>query len=189
MKKIIAIVATLLATLIMSGCGGAKLTPAQQAIVGSKTTMYTQVSMWTERNRIIGTNYALGMHIPVNSEVKILKMSSKVIVFEYQGQTTKYEVYSKYTRIDAGAMLDRLFAKTKVDLASHSKSIKESIAKGLVTKGMTKDEVLLARGYPPFHATKGVEANVWKYWRHRFATALVTFKDGKVVEMQGVPSE
>jgi len=189
MKKIISIITVLFATLIMSGCGAAKLTPAQQAVVDSQATMYTQVSMWTERNRIIGTNYALGMHIPVNSEVKILDMNAKVIVFEYQGQKIKYEVYTKYTRVDAGTMLDRLFSKTKVNLSTHSAAIKESIEKGLVTKDMTKDEVLLARGYPPFHATQGIEANTWKYWRHRFATALVTFQDGKVSEIKGVPSE
>lgn len=189
MKKIISIVSALLVALFISGCGGAKLTPAQQAIVDSKATMYTQVSMWTEKNRIIGTNYALGMHIPVNTEVKILDMNAKVIIFEYEGQKLKYEVYTKYTRVDAGKMLDRLFSTKKVDLSKHSKAMNAKIAKGLVVKGMTKDEVILARGYPPFHMTKGVESDSWKYWRHRFATALVIFKNGKVSEIKGVPSE
>jgi len=175
MKRIISIITVLLATLIMSGCGAAKLNPAQQAIVDSQATMYTQVSMWTERNRIVGTNYALGMHIPVNTEVKILDMNAKVIVFEYQG--------------DAGTMLDRLFSASKVDLSVHSSDVVENINKGLVAVGMTKNEVLLARGYPPFHMTKGVEANTWKYWRHRFATALVLFENDSVVEIKGVPSE
>ncbi len=189
MKRIISIITVLLATLIMSGCGAAKLNPAQQAIVDSQATMYTQVSMWTERNRIVGTNYALGMHIPVNTEVKILDMNAKVIVFEYEGQKIKYEVYTKYTRVDAGTMLDRLFSASKVDLSVHSSDVVENINKGLVAVGMTKDEVLLARGYPPFHMTKGVEANTWKYWRHRFATALVLFENDSVVEIKGVPSE
>ena len=189
MQKIISIITAFLMTLFISGCGGVKLSPTQQKTIDSQATMYTQVSMWTEKNRIIGTNYALGMHIPVNTKVKILDINSKTIVFEYNGSKVKYEVYTKYTKVDSPTMMDRLFAKTKVNLSKHSKTIKNKIANGLVIKGMTKEEVLLARGYPPFHETMGINSNKWKYWRHRFATALVTFKNNKVVAIKGTPSQ
>lgn len=175
----------LFAVLIITGCGAAKLTPAQQAIVDSKTELYTQVTMWTEKNRIIGTNYSVGELIPVNSKITILDMNAKVIVFEYNGSKIKYEIYSKYTRVDSGAMLDRLFSKTKVDLSKLSPATKANVLNGVIAKGMTKNTVLMARGYPPFHVTKGIEANTWKYWRNRWITAIVTFKDGKVTELKG----
>ena len=185
MKKIISIVMALFTALILTGCGGAKLTPAQQAVVDTKAELFTQVTMWAEKGRIIGTNYAVGELIPVNSKVKILEISSKVIVFEYNGSKIKYEVYSKYTKVDSGAMLDRLFAKTKVDLSKFSSATKENVLNGVITKGMTKDTVLLARGYPPFHKTAGIKADRWTYWRNRWVTAVVTFKDGKVTALKG----
>ena len=185
MKNIISTIMALFAALIITGCGAAKLSPAQQAVVDSKAELFTQVSMWTEKGRIVGTNYAAGEHIPVNSKVTILAINSKVIVFEYKGAKIKYEVYTKYTRVDSGAMLDRLFSKTKVNLSKLSPSTKKNVLNGVIAKGMSKDVVLMARGYPPFHVTKGTESNTWKYWRNRWVTAIVTFKDGKVTALQG----
>ncbi len=185
MKKIISIISLFLIALFISGCGAAKLTPAQQAVVDTKAEMYTQVTMWTEKDRIIGTNYAVGEHIPVNSKITILEINAKVIIFEYNGSKIKYEVYTKYTKVDAGTMLDRLFGKTKVDLSKLSPATKENVLNGVIARGMTKDTVLLARGYPPFHVTKSIESNKWKYWRNRWVTADVIFKDGVVTQLKG----
>ena len=185
MKKIISIVSAFLIALFIVGCGAAKLTPAQQAVVDSKTELYTQVTMWTEKGRIIGTNYSVGELIPVNSKVTILAINSKVIVFEYKGSKIKYEVYSKYTKVDSGAMLDRLFGKSKVDLSKLSPATKKNVLNGVIAKGMTKKVVLMARGYPPFHVTKGIESNTWKYWRNRWVTADVIFTNGVVTQLKG----
>lgn len=191
MKKIILSGLLFVVTIMTSGCGGTigTLSPESKSAIDAGTTMYTKVSMWTENNKVIGTNYAIGMRIPVNSPVTIVDIDAKVVTFNYDGQDIKYEVYTKYTRVNAAQMLERLFSKSKVNLSKHSAKIKESINNGLVITGMTKNEVLLARGFPPFHQTKGIESNRWKYWRHRFATALVIFKDDKVVEIKGTPSE
>ncbi len=87
----------LLTTLVLIGCGAAKLSPAQQSLVESQATMYTKVSMWTEKNRVYGTNYSKGLHIPINSQIKILAASSKAITFEYLGSKNKllciYKIY------------------------------------------------------------------------------------------------
>jgi len=49
---------------------------------------------------------------------------------------------------------------------------------------MSKEAVILAIGYPPEHVTPTLESNTWKYWRTRFATQLVSFVDGKVVDIK-----
>jgi len=184
MKKIISFIAVMIATLFI-GCGSAQLTPEKQALIDNGTVLYTQVGMWAENNKIIGTNYSTGMHIPVNTEVKILAMNAKVIKFVVDGQTMTYETYSKYTRVTTNEMVERLFSTKKVDLSKLSPATKENVLNGAVAIGMSKSTVLLSRGYPPFHATDGIKANKWKYWRNRFATAYVTFKDGKVVKIDG----
>jgi len=187
MKKIISLVMVALATLFI-GCGGAKLAPETQTLIDNKTILYTQVGMWTEKGKILGTNYSTGLHIPVNSEVKILSANAKVIVIEYNGEKINYEVVSKYTKVDTAGMIKRLFSDKKVSLDGLSPATKTNILNGAVALGMTKKSVLLARGYPPFHATKGIEANKWTYWRNRFVKAYVTFKDGKVSKIDGAVS-
>ncbi|WP_294960488.1 hypothetical protein [Sulfurimonas sp.] len=181
MKRIISIISLLLTTFVLIGCGAAKLSPAQQELVKSNATMYTKVSMWTEKNRVYGTNYSRGLHIPINTEVKILAVSSKVITFEYMGSKINYYVYTKYTKVDAAGTLDRLFSKTKVDLSMYSEDTLQNILDGKIVVGMTKEEVVLSRGYPPFHATISLKADVWKYWNNRFQTIEVRFEDNKVI--------
>ena len=187
MKKIVSFVVLIFATLFI-GCGAAKLAPETQALLDNKTTLYTQVGMWTEKNKIIGTNYATGTHIPVNTEVTIVGANAKVIILMINGQKITYEVVTKYTKVDTNAMISRLFGEKKVSLEGLSPATKTNILNGAVAMGMTKKSVLLARGYPPFHATQGIEANTWKYWRNRFVTAYLTFKDGKVVKIDGAIS-
>jgi len=185
MKKILSLMIVLLATFVLSGCGSMKLTPAQQAVIEKHSSVYTQVSMWVEKNRVYGTNYQKGLLIPVNSKVKILAINSKAIVFEYKGQKVNYFVISKYTKIDSSKTLDRLFKDTKVDLSKYTKNVRGYIKAGKTVKGMSKEAVLISRGYPPFHQTPSLKSDKWKYWYHRFRTGNIIFKNNKVVKKVG----
>jgi len=185
MKYMLHVITALLLTFMVSGCAvDAELSPEQDALIQNQAEVYTQVSMWMEKNHVYGTNYSRGFLIPINSKVKLLKADSKEIVFEYNGQEVTYLVYTKYTHANTSQMLKRLFAKKPVNLSKykHAKAIKH----GNVLIGMTKDEVLLARGYPPFHETPSLKANNWKYWHHRFSTAIVVFKNDKVLGIRGI---
>jgi len=184
MKYILQAIIAFLLTIMVSGCAAdAELTPEQQTLVQNQEEVYTQVPMWTERNRVYGTNYSRGLLIPINSKVKILEANSKEIIFEWNGQKITYLVYTKHTHANTSEMLERLFAKKPVNLSKykHAKAIKNAN----VLIGMTKKEVLLARGYPPFHATPSLDADQWKYWHHKFSTAYVVFKNGKVLGVRG----
>jgi len=50
-----------------------------------------------------------------------------------------------------------------------------------VREGMTKEEAILARGYPPVHRTYSTEDDRWVYQQNRFVTQTVVFADGKLV--------
>jgi len=188
MKKIILIVSAFIITLLMTACGGSSfaLSPAQQKIVGSDTIVYTQVGMWVEKNRVYGTNYNRGLHMPVNTEVKIVSVNAKTIVFEYLDSNINYYVYTKHTKIDAAKTLERLFSSNKVDLSKYDKKAQSQIIAGTVENGMTKDAVLLSRGYPPLSSTLSIKADYWKYYKSKFfGTMGVQFTDGKVSSIKG----
>ena len=181
MKKILIGLTVLFATLVMSGCGAAKLAPEKQALITEKTVVYTQVAMWSDKEKVSGTNYSVTNLIPINSEATILSVSGSSIEFTVNGQQLTYLVISKYTKITSAQMLDRLFSTKKVDLSTFSQDEQTNITNGIVANGMSKEAVLLARGYPPAHATASTEANTWKYWRNRWTTGIVTFKDNVVI--------
>ncbi|EDZ63720.1 hypothetical protein SMGD1_1393 [Sulfurimonas gotlandica GD1] len=185
MKKTLSVLVLFFTTLIMLGCGPAKLTPAQQTLVDSQASLYTQVAMWTEKNKVQGLNFSRGLLIPINAQVKIISASNNGIVFKYLGAEITYTTSTKYTKIDTSEMLNRLFAKSTVDLSKYDEAVKENIKNGKVVVGMTKDEVLLARGYPPLHQTLSLKADLWKYWDHRFKTSQYKFQDNRVVEIIG----
>ena len=185
MKKIISFIAVLTAMLFV-GCGSAIPVPAEkQALIDNSTVLYSKVSMWTERNRIDGTNYPVGIHLPINTEVKILAVNAKVITLQINGEKISYLTSIRNTKVDSIAMIDRLFSKTKTNLSNHSPATIENINNGVVAIGMTREEVIFARGYPPFSRTLNVESNKWVYMRNRWISALVTFKDGKVSAIKG----
>lgn len=180
MKKIVSIVSFMLVVIFMSGCGAAKLTPSQEADVKSKSPMYTQVSMWTEKGHIIATNYKKGVFIPVNSKVIISEVSSNAIVMIFNDQEIVIKNIEGYTKVNISQLLARSFSKTKVDLSKFTKTEQDNIKKGMVKIGMSKEAVVVARGYPPAHRTISLKENSWRYWTNRFNTNVYEFKDNKV---------
>ena len=183
MKKIVSIAVIFLTAFFVLGCGPATLTPQEKAFIGNQKTVYTQVGMWAYKGvKVYGTNYSKGLLIPVNSPVTISSVDSSNIKFTYKGQDIVLE-NTKYTRVDINKLLDRTFAVTKVDLSKFSKATRESILRGEVKIGMSKDAVILARGYPPAHKTPSLKDNNWRYWVNRFNTTLYHFKNDKVISI------
>jgi hypothetical protein len=58
------------------------------------------------------------------------------------------------------------------------------IEEGVVQKGMTKHDVLLALGYPPAHRTPSLDASSWTYWQNRWVTMVIHFDGDKVSRIE-----
>jgi len=58
-----------------------------------------------------------------------------------------------------------------------NQKILSNIRQGLVADGMTKNEVVMAFGYPPEHATTSLDYNIWKYWSNKRERFSVCFDD------------
>ena len=55
-----------------------------------------------------------------------------------------------------------------------------------VTKGMSREQVLMAVGYPVSSENPNLDAKVWRYWLSSFAEFRVTFDDrGLVTDIDG----
>jgi hypothetical protein len=83
-------------------------------------------------------------------------------------------------RIGAHACAGRTLSTEPTDLSGFE--FQKDIKVGRLRKGMTKEEAILARGYPPVHRTYSTEDDRWIYQQNRFAVQMVVFADGKLIE-------
>jgi hypothetical protein len=64
--------------------------------------------------------------------------------------------------------------------------IRVAIESARVTRGMNRDEVLMALGYPIHNETPHLDATVWKYWLWTFSPFKVHFdNNGQVSRVSG----
>ena len=158
-------------------------TPAQQTFLNKKTTLFTQVGMWTEKNQVIATNYSRGYYIPVNSSVTISEINNNSIQFKYNNQNITLINVENYTKVNISELFKRTFGPEKVKLSDFTQTEINAFSHGEVLLGMSKEAVIISRGYPPAHVTISLKENNWRYWRSRFDTRIYEFDDNKVVKI------
>jgi hypothetical protein len=73
-------------------------------------------------------------------------------------------------------------------LSQFSKPIQEAITAAHLAKGMTREQVLMAVGYPVSSENPSLEAHIWRYWLSSFAEFRVKFDDqGLVSDIEADP--
>ncbi len=155
--------------------------------------LYAQQSFYAENGTNFGTNYGTGTCHPVNEKFKMVKINTRLfgqgdsmtVSDLNNGGSIEIKNVNKYTHLTISGLKDRMFSDKEVNLTGHSQAVREAISKCEVIKGMTKEEVLLARGYPPTHTTASLDSNVWTYWYQRMSKGTVNFTNGKVTSIEG----
>jgi len=148
---------------------------------------YTKQNIWYEKPmKILSTNYHKGAILPVGSQVEILKRNKKKIKFRDQqtGTTFRLVLVKDYTALNEQEFFDRYFSNENVlkgaPYASFSEMEKENIQNGTLQKGMSKNAVLMAYGYPPSHQTPSIKGAMWTYWKSRLVHFMVQFKGDQI---------
>jgi len=188
MAKVTMMMAALGVAYMFTGCSGAKVETPKE-LTGN---VYTQVNMWENGGHITVVNYSVGRKIPVNSEVKIFEMTEKTIIFEmvkFPGVKLQIDNIEKYSMTGTAELSKAYFGPAKVDLSKFTKSEQAFIESfdGFYKAGISKEAMVVARGYPPKHMTPTLKYDSWKYWRNKWATKIVGFKDNKSVTVNGEP--
>ena len=143
---------------------------------------YTQFVIRYEKQTHVTTNYRRGTSIPVNTKVRLLEITSKTINVELEDLAMPLLIKNveKHTGDDVFQAFDKLFANKKRSLAGFNSLERKHIEDGTVAKGMRKDAVIVAIGYPPITETFSLDVNTWVYWSGRFNKFNVNFKNDKV---------
>jgi hypothetical protein len=147
------------------------------------TSRYLCCNLYYPKTRIPDLAWQVGTKVPLGTRVQIERVRRNSVDFTPEGHPTltiEYKYGDETTPFET--YLDRLFverdphAKLKKLAAKRAAAIEQ----GVVEPGMTKDQVLMARGLPPGHRTPSLESPTWTYWQNRWDTMVVYFVGDKV---------
>jgi hypothetical protein len=167
-----------LLALTLAACRGPEV---PHAMTG--TTRYLCCNFYYERTKVNDAAWQVGTKVPLGTRVRIERVRRGSIDFTPEGYPTITLVYKYSARsLPFDAYLDRLFVEHDPRARLRKLSAKRVgvIENGIVEQGMTKDQVLMARGIPPAHRTPSLESPMWTYWRNKWDTMEVYFVNDKV---------
>ena len=173
----------LVLALFASSCGsigGGAVPESVHNMVGGE--YFTRHALRQENNRWRSTNYGRGTLVPINTTVRVDDITSSAIMLTIvaSGKPLKLSNIEKYTGGGVDLLAERTLSTEPTDLSGFE--FQKEIKVGRLRLGMTKEEAILARGYPPVHRTYSTEDDRWVYQQNRFATQTVVFADGKLIE-------
>lgn len=159
---------------------------ATSPIVGQ--TYFTRYTFHEERNSHSTTNYARGAIVPINTQVQLLSMAGSKLTLRRldTGEEIKVDNEEKYTKKPISQIAALMLSNEPTPLDVFPPEVAAAIRNGEMRLGMTKDVLIMARGYPPAHETPSVESDRWVYWSSRFVKQTVVFANGRLNEGRGL---
>lgn len=148
---------------------------------------YTRYNFKEEKSKHNTTNYWRGNLVAINTKVTLLSIGRKKMVIETEdGRKVTFVNVKKYTKRNLNTIASELLSPKPIPLEKLSKSTKQAVEAGELTLGMSKGQVIMARGYPPRHKTPTLDQNTWTYWSSRFVQRTLKFQDGVLSEGRGL---
>ncbi|MCG8667981.1 MAG: hypothetical protein MI867_01085 [Pseudomonadales bacterium] len=187
MKFVISFVLVILVGL--AGCAGPQALESRGKSLINADGVVTLLNLhpdMTSPPRFSAVNWIRPALLPMCTSVTILEVTKKVakiknnetgVVYNYFYHKAAAEPFSDHLKRYFGTECksDRVAKLSKID--------RQGIEKGKALKGMTKEGVIFALGYPARHVTPSTEADTWKYWKGRFDTMNIYFENGKVSQI------
>ena len=161
---------------------------------------YTCCNLHYEKPEITDANYLRGTLIPFGTRIQILEVRKDSVTFKAAGHppiTLTLRDGARSLTLDQ--YLDRVFPpddpyarlpKLPPDgkQAAEVDKTRRMIEEGTVSVGMTRDQVLMALGYPPADRTPSLEAPTWRYWASRGDTFEIYFEGDQVSRVSRQPA-
>jgi hypothetical protein len=166
----------------IAGCKGGLRGP-EVANPMTGTTRYLCCNFYYEKTKTNDTNYQVGTKVPFGTHVYIERVRRDSVDFTPEGHPTVTLIYKQGDRtVPFDAYLERLFVERdpRGRLRKVNAKRVEAIERGTIEKGMTREQVMMARGIPPAHRTPDLESPTWTYWQNRWDTLVVYFVGDKV---------
>lgn len=97
--------------------------------------------------------------------------------------------YSRGMSLDAVAKRYIVEQEPLLRLKTYPKHIQEAIGSARLVRGMNREQVLMAVGYPVYDENPSLESNTWRYWLSSFEEFDAIFDDkGVLTAIQAEPA-
>ncbi len=149
-------------------------------------TYYTRYNFMFEKGRHVTTNYWRGELVPFNTKVTLVSLGGKKMVLDMDGVEVTILNVQKHTQRSIEDIASELLAPKKISLKGISSELQNDMQAGNMRLGMTKEQVIMTRGYPPRHKTSSTKANTWTYWSSKFVQRSLVFQGDKLVRGRGL---
>jgi hypothetical protein len=176
MRRFSLLVLGVAAVTLTGGCGGGTRKPVADPRVGQVFYLCCNLHYDPRKPEITDALPTQGTLIPFATRVEVQKVTRDSVQFEAAGHppiTLEYEHGTTAHPFDQ--FLGRLFVTEDPRLKLKKVPARQVklVEKGTVAPGMSRDQVLMAIGYPPADGTASLEASAW------------TYGDGSVVYFSG----
>jgi len=179
----------LVSSALALGCRPSDVQPDPNAShpLRASAEVYTLVNLHPDDEELSSVNYLDGDELlPLCSPIRVTFLNTEELTFTALASGKEYTYEFHDTLKEGPAEHVAKFFGTSCDptvVDGFGEIDQRGIRAGKVLKGMSKQAVILAVGYPPEHRTPKLEANSWRYWDDTFDTIEVVFKNGVVVKI------
>jgi len=168
-------------------CGALAAAFAAQVHAQPVPEGYLCCNLRTDGSWISDINYAEAgkRMIAVGTPVKATSYGRYRVYVELDGGKQAIgNDYSRNLSMDAFAQRYIVPADPKAKMASYPEKVREAIKTARLRPGMTREQVVMAVGYPVSSETPNLDAPVWRFWLSSFAEFQVIFDDaGRVKDI------
>ncbi len=186
---------------LLCGCSGMRGQPFDPTLTGGEFYLCCTLRFNPEL-RAADSNYGIylynrdyatpGPMLTAGTRVEVVKVGSSAVAFRPAGSQATYTLSFSYgskhqtpKQYFQNIMLTTNPMDTTKDVP---RRITDAIRDGQLVEGMTKEQALMARGYPPAHRTPSLEANEWIYYETPGFVHRVVFSDGKIQSVTRGPA-
>ncbi|MDX2111614.1 MAG: hypothetical protein SFY80_15390 [Verrucomicrobiota bacterium] len=153
----------------------------------SGETYYLRHCLMFEKDIHKTTNYWRGTLLPINTQVKVLSLKKDMVLkVEKTGQVFTVKNVENFSRRSMVEIAHAMLTRTPVPIEKFEEDMAKQIASGNPKLGMTREQLVMTRGYPPGHKTPSLDSDKWIYWTSKLVYITYVFENGVIVAGRGL---
>lgn len=152
---------------------------------------FTCCNLHYEDDWISDSNYGSLPFIPAGTPVKLKSYGRNRVHVDMDGKPMRIGLDYGRAQETLEQFAEKLILAEdpKSRIAKYPADVREAIRFGQILPGMTREQTLIAVGYPQRDETVSLEAPVWNYWASSFAPYRVVWgKSGRIKEIATDPA-
>lgn len=181
-----------LAAVAVAALGGCQQTMTDLGLPGGETRTdragYTCCNLHHEEDWISDGNYAELPMIPAGTPARVKGLGRNYASLDVGGKPMRLGHDYGREQESLQQFVDKVVVTSdpKTRLAGYPATTREAIRAGKVMEGMTKEQVIMALGYPMTSENPSLDADLWRYWVSSFGPYQILWdRRGRVQEIAG----